>query len=251
MVEFGFPDLLIKREEDIPADSEVLEIVRVPLLSGSKSLMGMLGNMLYANADALVIPANPGFDFSNFGLQGIIADAAGIEVFEEANKQAQEYLKSEDAIAYSPARTGLPLGYTIATSPGRLNSFKYLIHVNTRRYISEEEGTDTDAEAIRVATRKALELSHVMNFRSITFPALGTGIARMRLPDSIRSSVLGINDFFEDLNGVSTTLEKIQFVAYFTQTMRNALGLQGMIQEGIMPPSAVIDSKRHTSYIPA
>ncbi|MEK6617608.1 MAG: macro domain-containing protein [Nitrospirota bacterium] len=111
------------------------------------------GSILEVEAEAIVNAANSR-GIMGGGVAGVIKRAAGLEVDEEARRQAP-----------------IPVGSAVLTSGGRTR-FKGIIHAPTM----PEPGMRIEPGNVALATRAALALADTQSFTSIAIPGMGTGV---------------------------------------------------------------------------
>ncbi|MEK6525881.1 MAG: macro domain-containing protein [Nitrospirota bacterium] len=111
------------------------------------------GSILEVEAEAIVNAANS-HGIMGGGVAGVIKRAAGLEVDEEARRQAP-----------------IPVGSAVLTSGGRTR-FKGIIHAPTM----PEPGMRIEPGNVALATRAALALADTQSFTSIAIPGMGTGV---------------------------------------------------------------------------
>lgn len=135
-------------------------------VGGSKVRIAF-GDITASNAE-VVVSSDDEFLTMGGGVSRAIRKAAGNAIEAERAKMV-------------PAK----VGEVVVTSAGRLPA-KYVFHAITVGWNNlvdsslDAEGRRTQHEAIvRQATRRAMELLPVLGCRSIAFPAIGTGVARM------------------------------------------------------------------------
>jgi O-acetyl-ADP-ribose deacetylase (regulator of RNase III) len=124
------------------------------------------GSILSVNADVIVNAANS-HGLMGGGVAGVIKRAAGIEVEQEALKQAP-----------------IPVGQAVLTSGGK-TKFKGIIHAPTML----EPGMRIPAENVARATKAALSLADEKGFISIAIPGMGTGVGGVDPDDAARHMV--------------------------------------------------------------
>lgn len=111
------------------------------------------GSILEVTAEAIVNAANS-HGIMGGGVAGVIKRAAGLEVDEEARRQAP-----------------IPVGSAVLTSGGRTR-FKGIIHAPTM----PEPGMRIEPGNVALATRAALALADTQGFTSVAIPGMGTGV---------------------------------------------------------------------------
>jgi O-acetyl-ADP-ribose deacetylase (regulator of RNase III) len=124
------------------------------------------GSILSVDADVIVNAANS-HGLMGGGVAGVIKRAAGIEVEQEALKQAP-----------------IPVGQAVLTSGGK-TKFKGIIHAPTML----EPGMRIPAENVACATKAALSLADEKGFISIAIPGMGTGVGGVDPDDAARYMV--------------------------------------------------------------
>ncbi len=210
--------------KDIDSRSTV-EAVRTRLekKQGGAEFSITLGDITEADVDAIVCPSNPGLEFAGFGgVQLAISKKSGMETFQEAERKAQEYVRTTGGVASDEGLRGVPLGFASATTAGELRRIKSIIHVNSMR--SERGKSPCDEEVVRLSVSSALTEADRAGLKSVAFPAIGTGIWGMSLEESLRGTVQGVKDHFDAQP--DSKVEKATFVVYAPATSENARSLQ-------------------------
>src|ERR1700723_2483717 len=111
------------------------------------------GDITEMETDAIVNAANNDLLLGG-GVAGAIRRKGGDEIQRECNDIGS-----------------IPIGYAAITTGGNLKA-KHVIHA-----ASMQLGRNTTAEALRHSTAHALRIAAEHGFKSIAFPAIGTGIA--------------------------------------------------------------------------
>ncbi len=101
-------------------------------------------------------------------------------------------------------RGPIPLGEAAVTTGGNLKAM-YVIHAASMRL-----GGRTTAESLRLATRNSLWRAEEKAFKTIAFPAIGTGVAGFPMEECAR---IMLEEVLEHLKS-RTSLEHIYFVLY-------------------------------------
>ncbi|HYE77224.1 MAG TPA: macro domain-containing protein [bacterium] len=128
-----------------------------------------LDRVVLVKADLTKIPASAIVNAANTelwlggGVAGAIAREAGPQV-------------ETEAMAQGP----IEVGKAVVTRAGHLQAkgILYVIHA-----VTMEPGRPSSPEAVAQATFSALDLATARRFPSIAFPALGTGVGGVSLPD--------------------------------------------------------------------
>lgn len=123
-----------------------------------------VGDITRVKADAIVNPANSLMVMGG-GVAGAIKRAAGDEVEQEARKKAP-----------------VPVGKAIVTGAGKLQPrIKAVIHAPTM----ERPAMPTTPEKVFRAAKAALQAAAQHGFETIAMPALGAGVGRVPVKDSV------------------------------------------------------------------
>ncbi len=150
------------------------------------------GDLTEQAADAIVNPANTELTFGS-GVAEAIRRKGGRAV-------------EEDCGRISPIR----LGEAAVTTGGNLRAL-YVVHA-----ASMPPGGQATAESLRLATRNTLLCAEEKAFRSIAFPALGTGAAGFPVSECAR---IMLKTVLEHLQSRSS-LETITFVLFDEPALR-------------------------------
>jgi len=191
--------------------------------SGKKDFLITLGDLTEADVDAIVCPANPGFEYAGFGgIQVAIASKSGMETFNEAEKKAKELIKSGKGVKSSDGElVGVPTGFAAATTSGKLERIKSIIHVNNMR---EDKKPTCDEGVVRQCTTSVMAEADRIGMKSVAFPAIGTGVWGVSLVDSLKGVVEGVRDYYNATP--ASKISKVNYVVYSQPTMKNAGEMQ-------------------------
>lgn len=147
-------------------------------LPGARRFRLVVGDLLEEPVDAIVNAAN-GHLAHGGGVAAAIAKAAGSALDEESR-------------AYVAANGLVPTGDAVVTTAGDLE-FRGVIHaVGPRRGEGDEEAR------LSSAIQSALLRAHEQGWRSISFPAVSSGIFAVPLDVCARAYVDGVRRHFED-----------------------------------------------------
>lgn len=226
--------VLVPRGSSSERTSDVVRS-RIETPNGSFEFAITLGDLTQVDADAIVCPANPGFEpaYMLGGVQAAIARGAGIAVFDEAERKAKEYTAQGGEVDRSTGYPALPLGFALSTGPGNLSRIKSIIHVNNLRH---EEGQDPcDESVVRLCAASVLAEADAQKglVNSVAFPAIGTGLWGMSIADSLRGTLSGIRDYHQ-MTPVSR-VGKALFVVYAQPSYDNAVQMQDMLRQEVFP----------------
>lgn len=134
-----------------------------------------------------------------------IVNAANTELLLGGGVAGAIRRKGGPAVEEDCARIGtIPLGGAAVTTGGNLKAF-YVVHAASMRL-----GEPATAEALRFAVRTAFERAEEKTFKSIAFPAIGTGIAGFPMDQCAR---IMMEETLLHLKA-RTSLERIFFVLY-------------------------------------
>lgn len=151
------------------------------------------GDITEQNTEAIVNAANNQL-WMGAGVAGAVKRRGGKEI-------------EDEAVKYAP----IPVGEAVVTKGGRLKA-RYVIHAAVMG-----EDLITDEEKIKAATENSLKRALELGLKSISFPALGTGVGGF--PVGKAASVM-LKVTWEHLNG-ETTLQDVYFVLFDEVTFRS------------------------------
>jgi O-acetyl-ADP-ribose deacetylase (regulator of RNase III) len=225
--------VLENRADPLQTQDAVRTVIETP--EGRKvDFSVVLGDITKVDADAIVLPANPGFEFVPGGTLGAVAREAGMEVFNEAKEKADEFLMLNGGMRYRDSdERGVPLGHTIVTGVGRLQRPKAIIHVNNMQTdVTKPEGCDE--EAVRVSAENVMRAAEEAgNIRSIAFPAIGTGLWGMELDASLKATIEGIRNHYTQ--NPESEIQKTSVVVYAQASRPNAVQVRSLLFNKVYP----------------
>lgn len=226
-------EIVIKQNADKTA-----EVVKTSLevASGKVEFGITLGDITEANAEAIVTPANPGFEYAGMlsGVQNAIAKKAGMATFEEAEQNAKATVSAGYGVKdHDSDLVGVPLGFATGTTSGNLKDrgIKRIIHVNNMRI---GEGAPCDEEVVRLAVSSSLAVADSEHLTSVAFPAMGTGVWGMSVAESLSGTIQGVRDYYRDINPQSG-VRKVNFVVYAQPSLKNAADMQRVLSQDVLP----------------
>jgi O-acetyl-ADP-ribose deacetylase len=161
------------------------------ILMGAK-IFFVKGDITDMAVDAVVNAANTDLILGS-GVAGAVRRKGGPRVSEECERIAP-----------------IPLGEAAVTTGGNLKAF-YVIHAASMKL-----GGKTTADSLQRATHNSLQRSEEKAFKSVAFPALGTGVAGFPLDECAR---IMLEETLRHLER-RTSLEKIYFVLYDAEALR-------------------------------
>ena len=136
----------------------------------------VIGDLLAEPVDAIVNAANEHLAHGG-GVAAAIARAAGPELEQEGDRLVR-------------SRGPLEIGEAVATTAGRL-PFKAVIHA-----VGPHQGVGGEEDKLARAIGAALAVAHERGFRSVSFPAVSSGIFAVPLEVCARAYVRGVREFF-------------------------------------------------------
>ena len=136
----------------------------------------VIGDLLSEPVDAIVNAAN-GHLAHGGGVAAAIARAAGPALEQEGDRVVR-------------SRGPLEIGEAVATTAGRL-PFQAVIHT-----VGPHQGVGGEEEKLTRAIGSALAVAHERGFRSLSFPAVSSGIFAVPLEVCARAYVRGVREFF-------------------------------------------------------
>ncbi len=146
------------------------------------------GNIAEVKADILVNAAGTSLEMGG-GVAGALRRAGGKEI-------------EEEALEHAPAE----LGSVVVTGAGRLRA-KFVFHAAAQPHYGNFKATQ---ESVKKAARNALKRAEELNCKSIAFPALGCGIAGLRIEEGARAMLGEIRAFEER----AKSIEAVKLVLY-------------------------------------
>jgi O-acetyl-ADP-ribose deacetylase len=150
----------------------------------------MVGDITAMPTDAIVNAANTRLAHGG-GVAAAISLKAGPSVQQESD-------------LWVAARGEVPTGSCAITSAGKLPA-RYVIHAVGPRMGDGEEGAK-----LKLATMSSLEMAERHNLRSISFPAIGTGIFGCPMELCAEGMLSSVLDYIQK----ETRLERIVFCLY-------------------------------------
>lgn len=167
----------------------------------NKTKVSMIqGDITKQAADAIVNAANPSL-MGGGGVDGAIHRAGGPAILEECKKIV--------------ARQGrLPTGQAVITTGGNLKA-RYVIHTVGPIW---HGGSGNEAELLRSAYYKCLELASDNKLGSISFPSISTGAYGYPLDEAAKIAVGTIGSFLKE---EATSLTEVVFVLFDSQTYQS------------------------------
>jgi O-acetyl-ADP-ribose deacetylase (regulator of RNase III) len=149
-------------------------------------------DLLAESTDCIVNAANGGLSHGG-GVAAAIADAAGPALFKEC-----------DQLVRSKGR--VPVGDAVVTTAGKL-PFKGVVHA-----VGPRLGDGNEEAKLVQALRSAFARAHERGWRSLSFPAVSSGIFAVPLEVCARAYVRAVRSFFEE--HPESTLKLIRLCVY-------------------------------------
>jgi O-acetyl-ADP-ribose deacetylase (regulator of RNase III) len=146
------------------------------------------GDITEETTDAIVNAANE-LLAGGAGVDGAIHRAGGRTIMDECRKIG-----------------GCPTGQAVITTGGNLKA-KYVIHTVGPIY---RDGIRNEAQLLQSAYRNSLELAHENNLRSISFPAISTGVYGYPVNEAAHIAIKTCVDFAQD----NTDIKLIRHVLF-------------------------------------
>lgn len=205
---------------------------KIETKNGKKDFLITLGDLTESDVDAIVCPANPGFEYAGFGgIQVAIASKSGMETFDEAEKIAKDLVKSGEGVKSSDEElVGVPTGFAAATTAGKLERIKSIIHVNNMR---EDKKPVCDEGVVRLCATNVMKEADRIGMESVAFPAVGTGVWGVSLEDSLKGVVKGVKDYYD--TAPASKINKVSYVVYSQPTLKNAGEMQQVFFNKVLP----------------
>lgn len=150
------------------------------------------GDITEMAVDAIVNAANTDLMLGS-GVAGAIRRKGGPRIQEECDRIGP-----------------IALGEAAVTTGGNLRAF-YVVHAASMRL-----GGSTSADSLRLAVRHTLQRAEEKAFKSIAFPAIGTGVAGFPMDQCAKIMLQTVQDHLRS----RTSLEQIYFVLYDDEALR-------------------------------
>jgi len=147
------------------------------------------GDLLNEKTDSIVNAANSYLSHGG-GIAAIIEEKAG----EELTKEGDKIIKEKGPI---------PVGEAVITTAGKL-PFKGVIHTVGPRF-----GEGNEEEKLKKAIKASLKIATDKNFKSLSFPAISSGIFRVPKEICARAYLKGVLEFFKENEKSSLNLVRI------------------------------------------
>jgi O-acetyl-ADP-ribose deacetylase (regulator of RNase III) len=192
-------------------DSKLSKGISIELVQKIVILQGDLTEM---GTDAIVNAANNDLLLGG-GVAGAIRRKGGDEIQRECNEIGS-----------------IPVGYAAITTGGKLAA-KRVIHA-----ASMQLGGSTTAEALRKSTAHALRIAAEHGFKSIAFPAIGTGVAGFPMKECAE---IMLHEVAQHL-GNGTSLEKIYFVLFDLESCETFEGVWKGLRTGAGTAAALAEN---------
>lgn len=153
------------------------EVVTTSALPGGRRFLVVEGDLLAEPVDAIVNAAN-GHLAHGGGVAAVISRAAGRALDEEGHALVR---------AHGP----VPTGDAVVTTAGEL-PFEGVIHA-----VGPRQGEGEEEERLAAAITAALTRAHEHGWRSVSFPAVSSGIFRVPLETCARAYLRGVRAHFK------------------------------------------------------
>ena len=151
------------------------------------------GDITRVKADAIVNAANSGLAGGG-GVDGAIHRAGGPEIMRELDEIRRR-------------AGGCPTGSAVATGAGKLPA-RYVFHAVGPVYRGGRHG---EPELLAGCYRTALALADERGLRTISFPAISTGVYGYPLEEAAE---IAVREVKAHLEGATTTVEEATFVLF-------------------------------------
>ena len=160
---------------------------------GSSKLVLLEGDITKVPADAIVNAANSSLAGGG-GVDGAIHRAGGPSIMRELDE-------------IRPKIGGCPAGDAVVTGAGKLPA-KYVIHAVGPVY---RDGKHGEPERLASCYRTALRLAQEKGDRTLTFPAISTGVYGYPLAEAAE---IALRTVLDGLSGAEGKIEKATFVLF-------------------------------------
>lgn len=165
-----------------------MQIKKESALPAGRRFLLVINDLLQEPVDAIVNAAN-GYLAHGGGVAAAISRAAGPELDAEGR-------------AHVAAHGPVPTGEAVVTNAGRLD-FEGVIHTVGPRLGDGDEGAK-----VALAVQNSLLRAHERAWRSVSFPAISSGIFAVPLDVCARAYVDGVRRHFDDV--ADSSLEEVR-----------------------------------------
>lgn len=155
------------------------------------------GDLLKEKTEVIVNAANS-YLVHGGGIAAIIEAQAGEEFTKEGDKIVKE-------------KGPVPVGDAVITTAGKL-PFKGIIHA-----VGPRLGEGEEEEKLKKAIKAVLMIASENKFKTLSFPAISSGIFRVPKEICARAYLKGVLEFFKE--NEKTSLNLVRLVLYNDQTM--------------------------------
>lgn len=149
-----------------------MQVKKFSTLPDGRRLLLVVNDLLWEPVDAIVNAAN-GMLAHGGGVAAAISDAAGDELDEEGR-------------AYVAEHGAILVGEAVVTTAGKLD-FKGVIHA-----VGPRLGDGGEEEKLTAAVSNSLLRAHERGWKSLSFPAISSGIFAVPLETCARAYVAGV-----------------------------------------------------------
>jgi O-acetyl-ADP-ribose deacetylase len=153
----------------------------------SERIFIQLGDITDMDTDAIVNAANNELRLGA-GVAGAILRKGGVSIQEECDKIGS-----------------IPIGYAAITGAGKLKA-RHVIHAASMGLGDEP----TTAKSLRTSTAHAFRLAKERKLKSISFPAIGTGVSGFPMDECAQIMLAETTQHFKG----ETSLEQVYFVLF-------------------------------------
>lgn len=172
------------------------------------------GDITEVKADAIVSPTTPDLETLPIGVAGAILRKAGGKPFEEARELGNKLRTIKGETMYTA-----PVGSAVPTSAGELENTRMVIHAVSVD-MDERGELVCDTRVVSQAAEGVLKVADKVSVSSIAFPAIGTGLYRLPIKDSVVSIYGTAVDFFK--SHPATPVKKVSIVLYSQEAFNEA-----------------------------
>jgi O-acetyl-ADP-ribose deacetylase len=167
-------------------------------------LTAIHGDITVQEVDAIVNAANPSL-MGGGGVDGAIHEAGGPEILAECRE-----------LRRTKYRSGITMGYAVATTAGRLPA-KWVIHTVGPVWTPLQDYSFT----LRQCYRKSLGIADQLGARSIAFPLISAGLFRWPVEDAVHQAVAGIRSADTSVDDVRLVLYTQEAYAFARRAIRD------------------------------
>ncbi|UCD04419.1 MAG: macro domain-containing protein [Candidatus Woesearchaeota archaeon] len=153
----------------------------------NKAIEIQQGNIVDYIADAIVTPANAHLEIEPQGVSAAILRKSGMEPFKKAVDLAKNYAKEHGFTNVGDIEVRVPLFSAHVTDGGKIS--QKIIHSVALSYDPKKRCAYCNKEIVEKSVENILKKAEEEGIKSIGIPALGAGVYKVPIEDSVEAIV--------------------------------------------------------------